>query len=277
MASKNSRYSAILMFLIGTTLTMSVERDANAQASTLADIRTSGVIRIANTQTSPPWSSIDTKNQPVGYDVDVANEVARRMGIPKVEFVGDTWSNFVEGLKTGKYDLVMNDLTPTPERTKQVDFSDAYGVEDFKIWVRDNDHAIRSEKDLGGKRVGVVAGTSNESWSRAHLAGSTFVDYDNGGLLFSDLANGRIDATVTSHFGGLATKQANNLPVKEVGEPLTFQLSAAAMRKGDPALRDAVNKAVASMMSDGTIERLGKKWVGGSYDMVRYIKLASQN
>jgi cystine transport system substrate-binding protein len=72
------------MFLVGTASAMSVVCDASAQTSTLADIRTSGVIHIANTQTSPPWSSIDTKNGPIGYDVDVANEVARRMGIPKV-------------------------------------------------------------------------------------------------------------------------------------------------------------------------------------------------
>ncbi|MDB5831021.1 MAG: Cysteine transporter substrate-binding protein [Caballeronia sp.] len=269
--------SAILTLCIASIPGLCSAQSAHAETDSLAAIRTSGVIRIANTQTSPPWSLIDNNNQPTGYDVDVAREVVRRMGVQKVIFIGDTWSNFVEGLKTGKYELVMNDLTPTPERMKQVDFSDAYGVEDFRIWVREGDSSIHGEKDLNGKRVGVVAGTSNESWSRAHLAGATFVDYDNGGLLFSDLANGRIDATVTSHFGGLATKQANHLPVKEVGEPLTFQLSAAAMKKGDQPLRDAINKALASMVTDGTIERLGKKWVGSNYDMVGYIKRASQN
>lgn len=274
-SSKCMYYGLLSICMIG-SLWLGGFQKANAQSSSLGDIRSNGVIRIANTQTSPPWSLIDSNNQPTGYDVEVAREVAKRIGVAKVEFVADTWSNFVEGLKTGKYDLVMNDLTPTPERAKQVDFSRAYGVEDFKIWVREGDGKINSLEDLAGKRVGVVSGTSNESWSRAHVAGATFVDYDNGALLFSDLAIGRIDATIDSHFGGLSEKQANHLPVKEVGHPLTFEMSAAAMRKGDQPLRDVVNKALASMLADGTIERLGKKWVGKDYDMVSYINQATK-
>ncbi|MDN7591569.1 transporter substrate-binding domain-containing protein [Burkholderia seminalis] len=244
---------------------------ANAQVKTFEAIKSEGTIRIANTQTSPPWSALDNNNQPAGYDVDVAREVAKRMGL-KVVFVGDSWNNFVQGLKSGKYDLVMCDLTPTPERAKQVDFSVPYGVEDFRIWVNEKNSTVRSPSDLAGKKVGVVTGTSNEVWSRSHLKNSIFVDYDNDGLLFSDLANGRIDATIQSHFGGLAQRDSNHLPVKEVGEPLTFQLSAAAMNKGNSALQNSVNRAVSEMLADGTIDRLGKKWVGSNYQMARYIK-----
>lgn len=274
MKFRKSIYPGILCAVAATALWVLAPRSADARP--LSEIQSSGMIRIANTQDSPPWSMIDNDNQPTGYDVDMAREVAKRMGIAKVVFVSDTWSNFVEGLKGDKYDLVMNDLTPTPERTVQVDFSNPYGVEDFKVWVRESDAGIHGVQDLHGKRVGVVSGTSNEVWARAHLAGSIFVDYDNVGLLFSDLANGRIDATITSHFGGLAEVEANHLPIKEVGDPLTFELSAAAMKKGNSDLRDAVNKAIASMLADGTIERLGKKWVGRNYDMVAYIGRASQ-
>ena len=90
----------------------------NIPADILASARASGVIRIANTQSSPPWSLIDDKLQPAGYDVEVAKEVARRIGVAKVVFVADSFKNFVEGLKAGKYDMVMNDLTPSPEREK---------------------------------------------------------------------------------------------------------------------------------------------------------------
>lgn len=246
---------------------------ASAQVKSFESIKSSGVIRIANTQTSPPWSGLDKSNQLVGYDVDVAREVAKRLGL-KVEFVGDTWGNFVQGLKSGKYDLVMNDLTPTAERAKQVDFSRPYGVEDFRIWVNSNNNSVRSERDLKGKKVGVVSGTSNELWARTHLKDAVFVDYDADGLVFNDLANGRIDATIVSHFGGMAERDTNHLPVKEVGEPLTFQLSAAALNKGNTALQAAVNKALSDMIADGTINRLGKKWVGNDYDMVGYVKKA---
>src|SRR5699024_2840093 len=81
--------------------------------STLDRIKKTGAIRIANTQTSPPWSMLDENNRPTGYDVAVAKELAQRIGIKKVIFIADTYANFVSGLKTGKYDLVVNDLTPT--------------------------------------------------------------------------------------------------------------------------------------------------------------------
>ncbi len=233
----------------------------------LAASRAAGVIRIANTQASPPWSLLDEKNQPAGYDVEVAKEVANRIGVPRVEFTADVFKNFVEGLKTDKYDLVMNDLTPTAEREKQVDFGVPYGVEDFRIFVRTANSEIKDKADLKGKRVGVTAGSSNESWSRANLKDSEIVTYDNGGLVFNDLAIGRVDAVINSHFGGMKYVTVNKLPVKEVGPIQTYQLSAPAMAKGQPALKEAVNKAIADMHADGTIDRLSRRWVGVSYDM----------
>lgn len=237
------------------------------QADLLANARASGVIRVANTQASPPWSMLDDKNQPAGYDVEVAREVAKRIGVARVEFVADLFKNFIEGLKAGKYELVMNDLTPTPEREKQVDFSVAYGLEDFRIFVRTSNNDIKDRPDLKGKRVGVTAGTSNESWSRANLPGSEIVTYDNGGLVFNDIAIGRIDALISSHFGGMRYASVNKLPIKEVGPILTYQLSAAAMPKNQPALREAVSKAIREMRADGTIDRLSNRLLGVSYQM----------
>ena len=171
-------------------------------ADLLTTARTAGVIRIANTQSTPPWTMLDDQNQAAGYDVDVARELTKRLGVAKVVFVADSFKNFVEGLRASKYDLVMNDLTPTPERAKQVDFAAPYGVEDFKVFVRSDNADIHGQADLAGKRVGVTTGSSNESWARAHLVKSDIKTYDNGALVFSDLANKRIDEVLT--FSALA-------------------------------------------------------------------------
>ena len=264
-----SLFLALLLSTVGTS-------GWTQTTDALAAAKASGVIRIANTQSSPPWTLLDDKNQPAGYDVDVARELAKRMGIAKVVFVADSFKNFVEGLKTGKYDLVMNDLTPTPERGKQVDFAAPYGVEDFRIFVRADNTDIHGRPDLKGKQVGVTNGSTNESWSRANLKDSDIRTYDNGGFVFSDLATHRIDAVINSHFGGLHYAEVNHLDIKEVGEPLIYQLSAPALPKGQPALLKAVNQAIAAMMADGTIERLGKKWVGVNYDMAGTIAKAQQ-
>ncbi|WP_339094837.1 transporter substrate-binding domain-containing protein [Variovorax paradoxus] len=264
----SSRRHLICSLFAMSALGMLLAPKASAQqADLLANARASGVIRVANTQASPPWSMLDDKNQPAGYDVEVAKEVARRIGVARVEFVADLFKNFVEGLKAGKYELVMNDLTPTPEREKQVDFSIAYGLEDFRIFVRTSNNDIKDRPDLKGKRIGVTAGTSNESWSRANLPGSEIVTYDNGGLVFNDIAIGRIDALISSHFGGMRYATVNKLPIKEVGPILTYQLSAAAMPKNQPALREAVSKAIRDMRADGTIDRLSNRLLGVSYQM----------
>jgi cystine transport system substrate-binding protein len=242
----------------------------------LAKARADGVIRIGNTQSSPPWSLLDDRNQPAGYDVEIAREVAKRLGVPKVVFVADSYKNFVESLKVGKYDLVLNDLTPTPERALQVDFGAPYGVEEFRIFVLAANRDIKGRPGLRGKRVGVTTGTSNESWSRANLTESDIRTYENGGLLFNDLGNGRIDAVISSHFGGMKYANANRLALKEVGEPLIYQLSAPAMAKGQPALRAALSRAIAEMTADGTIDRISKKWLGADFDMVRTIAKAQK-
>jgi cystine transport system substrate-binding protein len=243
-------------------------------ANSLERITKAGVIRIANTQTSPPWSMLGKDNKPTGYDVAMARELAKRMGIARVDFVADSYKNFVAGLKTGKYDLVMNDLTPTAERKKEIDFSIPYGVEQFRIFVRKDNTDIVSKATLAGKRIGVSAGSSNETWSRAHLKKSDIRTYENGSLIFRDLAIGRIDAVIISHFGGMKYAHANNVPIKEVGEPLTYQLAAAGLAKHQPELLAAVNKGLESMLKDGTVERLSKEFVGEDYNMVESIAKA---
>ncbi len=242
----------------------------------LARARATGVIRVANTQSSAPWSLLDEKNQPAGYDVDVALELAKRIGVAKVVFIADSYKNFVEGLRVGKYEIVMNDLTPTPERAKQVDFGAPYGVEDFRIFVRAENTTIRGRADLAGKRVGATSGTTNETWARANLLQSDIRGYDNGGFVYSDLANRRLDAVISSHFGGMKFATVHKLPVKEVGEPLIYQLSAPAIAKGQPALLAALNQGIAAMLADGTIDRLGKKWIGADYQMRATILKAQQ-
>ena len=206
----------------------------------------------------------------------MAEELARRMGPFKVKFVGDTYKNFVEGLKTDKYDLVMNDMTPTEIRRKQVDFSIPYGVEVFRIFVRKDNSDITSKTTLAGKRVGVSTGSSNESWAREHLTESDIRGYDNGALIFNDIANGRIDAVIISHFGGMKYAHAKGIPVKEVGEPLTYQLAAAALPKGQEALKAEVNKVLESMLSVGTVERISNQFVGKDYKMLDSIAAAKQ-
>jgi len=264
---------------VGMLLSCFMMGSGTAQAqgtSALHRMRQAGSVTIANTQASPPWSQIDDQNQPAGYDVDVAREVARRIGVPKVTFVADTFSNFVDGLRTGKYDIVVNSMAATAERRKIVDFSAPYAPQEFRIWVNDKVTGINSVGDLAGRDVGVEAGTSNEVWARAHLPNSKIHSYDNGGFLYNDLASGRIEAVIESHFAGLKEKQINHLPIHEAGPVLTISLGCIAIPKNQQDLVDAINHALADMTADGTLQRLGHKWLGTDYDVTGDIRKATQ-
>jgi len=271
----NIRSRTLVALLLPFAIFFAGTAKAATSDNSLIDLQKKGVLTIANTQTSPPWSFLGTDNKLGGYDVDVANEVARRIGIRRVVFVADTFSNFIDGLKTGKYDLIVSGMAATPERKKVVDFSVPYTAQGFLIWVNDKNTDIKDVASLTGKKVGVDAGTANEVWARAHLMKSDIVSYDNGGFLYNDLATGRTDAVIESHFAGYKTKEINHLPIKEVGEPLTFSLGCVAIPKNEPALEDAVNKALSDMLVDGTIQTIAQKYLGKDYDMAGYIKKAS--
>ena len=242
----------------------------------LAEARAGGSVRIGITGTSPPWSSFNEQHEPVGYDVAVARELASRLGIAHPVFVPDSFKNFVEGLRTDKYDLVLNDLTPTPERAEQVDFGIPYGVEDLRLFVVADNSSIKGRDDLAGRRVGVTTGSSNEAWTRRFEPRAIARGYENGALAFRDLSLGRIDAAVFSHFAGLKYAREEGLEVREVGPPLSFQLSAPAMAKDQPKLRSAVNVAISQMRSSGEIDRIAMQWVGVDYVMSQAIRIGER-
>ncbi|MGY3529095.1 MULTISPECIES: transporter substrate-binding domain-containing protein [Bradyrhizobium] len=242
----------------------------------LASIRSKGVMRVAITQTSPPWTYLGDDNQPAGYDVEVVKEVAKRMGVAKLEFVIDSYKNFVEGLEADKYDTVFNDLSPTKERSLRVDFAEPYGVEDFRIFVKAGNKSIRGINDLKGKSVGVTTGSANEAWSISHLPGATIKGYDNGSFIFQDLNNGRLDAVIISHFGGLKYAKATNMGVEEASDPLTYSIAAPALRKGEPSLKAALSSAIKSMSGDGTLDSFAHRLTGVTYSITQAIATAQK-
>lgn len=253
--------------LLATLVALSIAPCVYAQnESVLARAQARGVLRVANTQASPPWSLLDAGNKPAGYDVDVANELARRIGIAKVEFTADTFKNFVEALKVDKYDIVISNLTPTSERKLQIDFSHPYIAVGLQTFVRANEEAIKSKADLGGKRVGVSAGTTNEKWVRDNVPTAEVRTYDNSILALSDLAFGRIDAAVFSRFVGLTIAEKNGLKIKPAGDALNLEFNAMGFKKGQSDLQSAANKVIADMIADGTLLKISQKWLGG-YNM----------
>jgi len=236
----------------------------------LAAARSKGTLRIANTQANPPFSLVDQSNKVVGFDADVANELAKRLGIEKVEFVVGTFQTFIPGLQSDKWDAVVAGLAVTDERKKQVDFSCPYQVNGISIFVSDRNTTITKEADLAGKKVAVSAGTKQEQQARA-IKGARVLTYDNSTLALRDVATGRADAYIGSKFTGAYLAKQSGLSVKPVEGYLTSEINAMAFPKGQEALTAAANNALKEMIADGTLSTLSRKWLGG-LDVVQELR-----
>ncbi|MGY2289533.1 transporter substrate-binding domain-containing protein [Pseudomonas sp. SDO528_S397] len=239
-----------------------------AEDDSLSRLVKAGSVRVASTQASPPMSFINDANEPDGYDIAVAREIFKRLGVPNVVLVADKFPGFVQSIQARKYDVVINGMTKTAERAGVVDFTSPYSVQEFRIWVNASNTDIHDVASLAGKKVGAGLGTSNELWERQNLTHSQIRTYDAGGLLYNDLALGRIDAIIESYFSGRKMQEMNHLPIKLAGEPVAYSLGAAVVPKGADALRLAMNQAIADMLADGTITRLAKQYLGEDYDVV---------
>lgn len=228
----------------------------------LGELQAAGVIRVANTQANPPYSFVDESNEVVGYDVDVANAIAERLGIGEVQFVQGTFQTFIEGLKTDKWDIVISGLTPTDERKLEVDFTCPYQVNGVSIFVHESNTTINGEEDLEGQRIAVTAGGTQEQLAQ-EIPDAEVLSYENSILALTDVGVERADAYLGSRFTGVYQVEVNGLAVKAIEGLLNSEANAIAIAKEEEAFVSAVNEALVEMMEDGTLTEISQEWLAG--------------
>ncbi|WP_406690632.1 transporter substrate-binding domain-containing protein [Saccharopolyspora sp. ID03-671] len=243
----------------------------SAAGDVLSQVRQSGTLRVALTQANPPWNFVDSGGKPVGYDVDVARELAKRLGVGNVEFVASNFQSFIEGVRANRFDIVISGQTITAERAQQVDFSRPYQVNGVSVFVGPNNNEVRGASDLADKTIAVSAGTSQESYVREKVPGAQPKTYQNATLGLTDLARGNADAMLVSRFQGAYLASNNKLPVKPVGELLDREVNGMSFRKNAGGFKPAVDQAINDMINDGTLAAISKKWLGG-LDMAAELK-----
>jgi cystine transport system substrate-binding protein len=252
---------ALLSILTGLIIVFSFVTGCSVQkGDLLSQIKKRGTIRIGTEGTYKPFSFHDEKTEKLtGFDVDVAKEVAKRMGV-KAQFVEIPWDGMLTSLKTGKIDMVANQVGIKPERKEKFDFSEPYTVSYAQIVVRKDNQSIKGLKDLKGKKAGQTP-TSNFG-KMAKDAGATIVAYDDMMSAMKDVAAGRIDFSLNDRLAVAEMLKTTNLPLKTVGEQLERSESAFPVPKGNPALVKAINQALDSMKKDGTLKKISEKWFG---------------
>lgn len=229
-------------------------------ADELGKVKKSGALRFAMSGQYPPFNFVDDQNHLTGFDVEIGNEIAKRVGV-KGEAIATAWDGIIAGLLGNKYDLICGSMAITAERLKAIDFSDPYYRSGAQLFVG-KDSNILSVEDLKGKKVGVTLGTTYEAWIRKNIEGVEVRTYKGDPDIILEIGNGRVAGIITDKLVGALAIKEKNAPIKLVGNLLYEEKMGIALRQKNPKLKAAINTALADMKKDGTYKRISMKWFG---------------
>lgn len=231
-----------------------------ARVRELDEVLSSGVLRWGSDEAGgAPYEFRDPQNpsQRVGFEVDIAEEIGRRMGV-KIEFVQTDWAVLIPALQRGDFDMAMSGIEITPERKQVVDFVGPYYAYLQQLVVRADDTKTSSLQDLVAKKVGTLNNTAAERILR-NTPGIEVVSYDDNVRPYDDLAIGRIDGVLLDLPIALYYAKPN-AKLRFAGEPFGEGYYGIAVNKQSPKLRDALQKIVEEMARDGALQRILEKW-----------------
>jgi polar amino acid transport system substrate-binding protein len=194
-----------------------------------------------------------------GFDVDVVNEIAKRLGT-KANFKKTPFDTIFRDLAQGKFDMVASASTITPERAKEVDFSDSYFPADQSLMVKEGS-AIKTVDDVSGKVIGAQLGTTGAEYARNKTKASSVRTYDLVDDAFNALEAGQVKAVINDcPVSVYATRAHKDLVVVQAIQ--TNELYGFAFPKGSDALRQSVNKELAKLRESGDLAKISTKWMG---------------
>lgn len=231
-----------------------------ASAQTVAAIKAKGELAVGMLVDFPPYGTMNSSNQPDGYDADVARLMAKDLGV-KVNLVPVTGPNRIPFLLTNKVDVLVASLAVTPERAKQVQFSTPYAAASIVVYGNKK-ASIKTADDLKGKRVGVArASTQDVALTKVAPEGTEIRRFDDDASAMQALMSGQVDAigcstTVAAQIDKRAP--ANTYENKFL---LRQQVMAVAIRPEQTELLTSVNEFVARNTANGELNKLYRKWL----------------
>ncbi|MBB6584915.1 ABC transporter substrate-binding protein [Ralstonia solanacearum] len=249
---------------IGAVLAVAVLYAPAARADRLDDIKKAGVLRVGVFDANPPFGFADAKSgQPVGLDVDYAQEIARKLGV-KLELRATNPANRAPLLTAGKVDLIAANFTITDERRKQIDFSTPYFASGLQFIARKG--VLKQPDDLkkDGIRLGVDKGTTQEATLREGYPNARVIAYDDSPLALTALRSGAIQAFAQdgAKLGALLATLPNRGELEISPFVLTREYMGIGVPKGETQLADTVDRILQGLEKDGTAARIYDRWFG---------------
>lgn len=234
---------------------------AVADAQSINDIVKRGKVRIGVNSGAPPFSVVDPKGNPVGYDVDVSHLLAKYLGVG-VEITPYTTPARIPALEAGKVDFVVATLSPTPERARAVMFTMPYCTFQLVV-VAPKDSSIKSLADLSGKKVGVSRGTPQEvALTRSAPKDTQYARFDDDSTTMQSLVSHQVDAIAIPETVFKEVQKAQ--PNTDLAVKFSFfnQFMSIAVRQDAFELRQWLNTTLSFVKANGELDDIAKKWTG---------------
>jgi len=227
----------------------------------LAAVQEAGTLIIGTEGTYRPFSYHQGGSGDItGYDVEVIKAVASKLGVT-AKFEETQWDGIFAGLEAGRFDVIANQVSITPERKSKYNFSAPYTLSTGVIVVRSDNTSITSFASLAGK---ITAQSLTSNWyTLAQDSGANIESVEGWAQSVALVEQGRVDATVNDKLTFLDFKKTNGAAgLKIAAETTEKSESAFAFKKGSTTLTDAVDTALEELRADGTLSSLSNKYFG---------------
>jgi polar amino acid transport system substrate-binding protein len=258
MSRLRSRPLVAILVLLAAVLvaTGCGDDDGGSSSSGSLNTITEGKLRVGS---DIPYAPFEFGRDPdyQGFDVDVVNEVAKRLKLD-AECVKTPFDPIFRNLAQGRFDMVASAATITPERKQTVDFSVPYFPADQSLMVKRGSD-IKTTDDLAGKRVGAQVGTTGADYAKDKTKAESVRTYDLIDDAFKALQTGQVEA-VLNDFPVSKYAERSKPELQVVQRIPTGEEYGLGFNKSDTKLRTEVNKALNEMKDDGTYTKIYKKW-----------------
>ena len=256
----------VLMMIAAASLFCAVSCKKAEKKDAVSALKSRGTFVLGLDDSFPPLGYRDDNNEIVGYDIDLAKEVAKRLGV-KFKAQPIDWDAKEMELETGKIDCIWNGFTITEDRKNALSFSFAY-LNNEQVLVVRNDSGIKTLADMKGKILGIQSGSSaqdavDEEENKAFKAGlKEVIPFKDNITALNDLKIGGVDGVVMDSVVANYSITQTGEPFSVVSQALAKEAYGIGFRKNEPELRDKVQEILIEMQKDGTVASISKKWFG---------------
>lgn len=236
-----------------------------------AHVQAQETLRIGSECTYYPFNFRDSDGKLKGYDIEVADEIAKRLKA-KAEYSCFKFDGLIPALLAGQFDLIAASLSITPQRQERIDFSVPYrlSIGQFvapkakKLQLFDANNNVLKQ-NFKGIRVGLQRGTTYDSWFQAIVPDAQVVRYETVEQMYLEIKSGRLDAIMTNPMKTYLEflSKPDGAGFEVVGPQITDEKyfgtgAGIGLRKGNEALLKRIDAAIVDMKKDGTLDRLSK-------------------